>query len=154
MRAMRKKSKIILSVVILLAVAAALFAHKLYRDRQALIQILDGPGSYVEHVTGWITEITDETEYTYVITLQLDEGSKDYVRWERCRALVERSVHEDGGMFAVGDYVAIAFPGGVNYSGDPVQIDHTYNVYSLDATETEPGAEGTDSTDGVTANEA
>ena len=137
---MRKKTALILLAVTV--AAAAMIFWVLFADRPAenadsepetnggeeIIEF-DGPGSYIEEIRGTVTEVTDSDEYSYIITVRLDEAYAESFGEEYIRLLIDEN--PDTERFVLGDTIKACFPGGTDWEGDPPMIT-SVNYCSLE----------------------
>jgi len=86
------------------------------------IQMLDGPGSYIEIIEGAVTEITVDDEYSFTMIILVDEDYSYLCETEYCMVVVDCNLGSKPTVPKSGDHVLVSFPGGVYYDGDPMKI--------------------------------
>lgn len=87
------------------------------------IHILDGPGSYMEQVSGIVQEIREVRQYGYTLLIRPDEEYAD--RYDSEFLEIDADLLDTDGLFfvpPVGFRVWVRYPGGYDYGGDPVRI--------------------------------
>lgn len=120
---------ILISILIMMGVSTTMFSFFHFpKNREP--QILDGPGSYLDCLSGEITEISDK-EDGYIVTIKLDAESYDLFRKEYAKAVIENDAYENSDMFSVGAHIEITFPGGMSHDEEPLLIESVYQVYPV-----------------------
>lgn len=120
---------ILISILITMGVSTAMFSFfHFLKNREP--QILDGPGSYLDCLSGEITEISDK-EDGYIVTIKLDAKSYDFFQKEYAKAVIENNSYENSDMFSVGAHIEITFPGGMSHDEAPLLIESVYQVYPV-----------------------